>query len=163
MAREQLDIQGMLGIKAEPKRKYRWIMNIDRIDIFMFLTAARPQVTISETVVPYMNIKRKYAGKPEWATLPITLIDYISPSATQRIWEKMRMIYDPATGLMGYPEIYQEDMTLKMLSPVGEVVEKWILKDAWFSDVNWNELDYNTEEPANIAISISYNWAINEF
>jgi len=160
---EQLDIQGLLGIRSEPKRKFRWILNIEGIDLFMLRSAARPQVTFSETLVPYLNITRKYAGRPEWATLPVTLIDYIAPSSAQKMWEKIRKIYDSATGTMGYPEFYQEDITLKMVSPVGETVEKWILKDAWFSEINFNELDMSTEDPADISFNISYNWAILEF
>ncbi len=160
---ETLDLQSMLGIRSEPKRKFRWIMNINGIDLFFFRSAARPQVTFGETEVPYMNVTRYYAGRPTWNTLPITLIDYIAPSATQKVYEKMRLIYDPVTGTMGYPEFYQEDMTLKMVSPVGEVVEKWILKDSWLQDINGNELDYSAEDPADIALVVRYNWAILEF
>lgn len=160
---ETMDVQTMLGIRSEPKRKNRWILEMDGVDVFTLLSAARPQVTFGEVEIPYLNLRRYYAGKATPGTMPVTLIDYIAPSASQKVTEWSRRIFDPATGTMGYPEFYQKDVTLKMLSPTGEVVEKWVLKDCWPQDINFNELDMAADEPANITFTLRYNFAFQEF
>ena len=161
---EILDLQSMLGVKSEPKRKFRWILNIENIDVFMLMSAARPKVTFAQALVPYQNITRKYSGKPTWEDLPVTLVDYISPSSAQRVWEKMRLNHDPVTGTMGYPEFYQEEMTLKLLGPVGDVVEQWRLVSAWFGDIDGQDLSYEEQEGVvNISFTVIYDWAILEF
>ena len=161
---ETLDVQTMLGINAEPKRKNRWIVEWEGIDTFSYLSAARPQVTINPVEIPHMNIKRKVAGKPTWNDIAFTLIDYISPSSMQKMYEKLRTVYDPVTGTMGYPAFYQQDMSIKMTGPGGEVVEKWTVVAGWVGDLNGEELDYNAEgDFATVAGVLTYNWAILEY
>ena len=55
---ETLPVTDMLPNKFEPKRKFRWVFAIEGIDAFLMKTAARPNVTIEETEVSYINSTR---------------------------------------------------------------------------------------------------------
>ena len=55
---EILEVGQMLANTYEPKRKFRWLLQIDGVDAFVLKTAARPQITFEETVIDYINTKR---------------------------------------------------------------------------------------------------------
>jgi hypothetical protein len=51
-----------------------------------------------------------------------------------------------------------------MLGPVGDKVEQWTLKWAFISRANFGELDFsNTNEPATIELTLTYDYAILEY
>ena len=55
---ETLQVSDMLPNKFEPKRKFRWVFAIEGLDSFLMKTAARPNITIAEQEVPFMNSTR---------------------------------------------------------------------------------------------------------
>jgi hypothetical protein len=157
---ETLRVAQMLPNLFEPKRKFRWILNIDGIDAFTLKTAIRPQVTLDETVLDYINLKRYVAGKPTWAPMTMVLYDPISPSAAQKVMEWIRLSFDPTTGRMGYAVNYQKEFNLKMLDPAGTVVENWLIRRAWIQDANFSDLDYSTSDPVEISLTIRFDDSI---
>lgn len=160
---ELLDTNQMLANEYEPKRKFRWILEIDGIDGFTAQTAARPAKEHEATEIHYMNQRRYVAGKYTWQPLEITLYDPIAPSAQQKVMQWLRLVHEDLTGRMGYAEMYKRNFSLKMLSPVGNVVEKWNIIGAWPMSVNPGDLDYSSSELVTISISIRYDEARLEF
>jgi len=58
----------------------------------------------------------------------------------------------------------EKDITFNSLGPVGDKVEEWVLKGAWCSDVNFNEMDWaNDGEAVTITVTIAYDYAILNF
>ena len=47
-----------------------------------------------------------------------------------------------------------------MLDPTGVTVQKWILKNTMCTVANFGELDYNTDDLANIQITLRFDYAI---
>lgn len=161
MPAEILETNMMLANTFEPKRKFRWTMEIDGIDAFTLKTGARPQLTFEETVIDFINTKRYLAGKQSYSPLSITLLDPISPSAAQKVMNWVRLAYEVITGRMGYASMYKKDFSLKMLDPQGAVIEQWDLKGAWIQDMNAGELDYASSDVAEIALTVRYDTAIH--
>ena len=157
---EVLEVQQLLADTYEPKRKFRWIMSINGIDAFTLKTATRPQITFEETVIDYVNMKRYLAGKPAWQQMNLTLYDPIVPSAAQKVMEWVRLAFENVTGRMGYAQFYQKTINLKMLDPVGAVVEDWELQNSWIVDANFNDLDYAVSDPVDINLTLRYNQAL---
>ena len=60
---EVLDVSDMLPNKFEPKRKFRWLLNIAGIDAYLLKTASRPKFTNEEAVIDWINGRRYLAGK----------------------------------------------------------------------------------------------------
>lgn len=160
---ETLDVATLLPNAFEPLRKFRFIFNIEGIDAFTLKSATKPQLTFDETVIDWMNVKRYVAGKPTWAPITITLWDPISPSATQKVMDWVRLCLDVTTGRMGYAVSYQKDFNIKMLDPAGTVVQKWLVRRAYVTDFNGNDLDYATSDPTDLTLSIRYDDALFEF
>jgi hypothetical protein len=160
---EIIDTQTMLAHVYEPKRKFRWLMEIDGIDAFTLKTGARPQKTFEETVIDFINTKRYVSGKMAYSPLNITLQDPIAPSAAQKVMNWVRLNYEVITGRMGYASFYKKNFSIKVLDPQGAVVEQWDIAGAWVQDVNFGDLDYASSDNAEVSIVVRFDTAIHQF
>jgi len=147
----------------EPKLKNRFIMQIDGIPAFLVKTMARPSVSFEAVTLDHINVKRYVKGKATWAPINITLYDPIVPSGAQSVNEWIRQHHESVTGRDGYSDFYKKDITFNVLGPVGDKVEEWTLKGAFITEANFNELDFASNEPVDIALTLQYDYAILQF
>ena len=160
---ETLSVTEMIPNKFEPKRKNRWIFAIEGIDAFILKTAARPSFTINEQEINFINAKRYVAGKMTFDTMSITLHDPIAPSGAQQVMEWIRTHYESVSGRAGYADFYKRDCQLKMLDPVGTVVELWDIKGAFLTNANFGDLSYDGEEPADISLTLRFDNCVLQY
>jgi len=154
---EILAAQQLLAQSFEPKRDYRWIIEIDGMDTFLAQTAGRPKVSVEESEHNFINSVQYFAGKARPEPLDISFIDAIAPSQAQKAFEWMRLIYEFETGLAHGKDVYGKTMMLKMLGPEGEVVEKWRLENAWPTNYDPSDLDYNSSEFSTVNLSLRFD------
>ncbi len=158
---EQLDITQMLANQYEPKRAFRWILELDGIDSFTAKTASRPSINQEEIKIDWINLHRKLAGKSTWQDIDIELHDPIAPSQTQKVLDWLRLVVDWNTGRMGYASVYKKNFYLKMLDPAGNVVEKWKCVGAWPKNIVFGNLDYAQNETLTVKFTVvSDFWAL---
>ena len=158
---EILDAAEIMFQSWEPKQTNRFFMYIEGIPSFIIKAANRPQLTSTVTVLDHINVDRKVKGKSRWQDISITLYDPIVPSGAQAVMEWIRLGHESVTGRDGYSDFYKKDVTFNMLGPVGDKVEEWVLKGAWCSDANFNEMDWaNDGEAVTITVTITYDYAI---
>jgi hypothetical protein len=50
-----------------------------------------------------------------------------------------------------------------MLGPVGDKVEEWTLKGTYIENANFGDLDYASSDPAEITLTLKYDYAILQF
>jgi hypothetical protein len=48
---------------------------------------------------------------------------------------------------------------LHQLSPLGEVVEEWILKGAFIVDANFGTYDWSSDAVQELSMTLRYDWA----
>ena len=147
----------------EPKMKNRFIMELEGVPAYLIKTANRPSVTFESVTLDHINTKRYVKGKATWSTLAITLYDPIVPSGAQGVNDWILDHHNAVTGVDGYATEYKKDITINVLSPNGEKIEKWTLKGAFITDANFNSLDFASNEPIDIALTLQYDYAILEF
>ena len=157
---ELIDANDIMFTPFEPKLKNRFIMNVDGVPAYLIKTANRPQITFEEVTLEHMNVKRWVKGKGAWQTLNVTLYDPVVPSAAQAVMEWVRLSHESVTGRDGYSDFYKKDVYIRTLGPVGDVVEEWILKGAYVQNANFGDLDWTSETPANINITVVMDYAI---
>ena len=160
---DTLSVTEMLPNKFEPKRKFRWVFAIEGVDSFLMKTAARPTISTSEQELPFINSKRYIAGKTTFGTIGVTLYDPIAPSGAQQVMEWIRTHFESVSGRSGYADFYKRDCQLKMLDPVGTVVELWDLKGCFLTEANFGDLDYGTEDPTEISLTIRFDNCVLQF
>jgi|TARA_R100001509_G_scaffold82170_1_gene46250 hypothetical protein len=160
---EVLEFNEMFYTNFEPKMKNRFIMNIDGIDSYLIKTANRPTISFEPVTLDHINVKRKLKGKGEWQDVEITLYDPIVPSGAQQVMEWVRTSHESLTGRDGYADFYKKDVNFFMLGPVGDKIEQWTLKGAFITSAAFNDLDWASNDPAEITLTLSYDYAILEF
>lgn len=145
----------------EPKVKNRFLLYCDGIPSFLIRKVKRPTVTSEKKTLDHINIQRYYKGKTTWDNITMELYDPIVPSGAQAVMEWVRLGHESVTGRDGYSDFYKKDITFNSLGPVGDKVEEWVLKGAWCSDANFNEMDWaNDGEAVTITVTITYDYAI---
>ena len=158
-----IDANQAMFTPFEPKLKNRYVMAIDGIPAYLIKTANRPSISFEEVELNHMNVKRYVKGKASWETIEVTLCDPIVPSAAQAVMEWVRLSHESVTGRDGYSDFYKKDVNIKVLGPVGDVVEQWTLKGAWIQSANFNDLDFASSDPVEISVTLRYDYAILEF
>ena len=160
---EVLEFDKMFYTNFEPKMKNRYVMEIDGIPSYLVKSAARPSITFETIVLDHINIKRKLQGKGEWQDITITLYDPIVPSAAQSVMEWVRLGHESITGRRGYADFYKKDLDFYMLGPVGDKIEQWKIKGAFIQQANFGDVSFDSNEPATIELTLSYDYAILEY
>ena len=160
---EVLEFNEMFYTNFEPKMKNRFIMNIDGIDSYLIKTANRPTISFEPVTLDHINVKRKLKGKGEWQDVEITMYDPIVPSGAQQVMEWVRTSHESLTCRDGYADFYKKDVNFFMLGPVGDKIEQWTLKGAFITSAAFNDLDWASNDPAEITLTLSYDYAILEF
>lgn len=163
MATETLDVTSMLPSKFEPKRKNRWVLMIEGVDAFIMKTTSRPTVSTDEVEIPFINSRRYVAGLTKFSTIPVTLHDPIAPSGAQQIMEWIRLHFESVSGRAGYADFYKRDIQLKLLDPVGTVIELWDIKGAFITEANFGELTYEDGGVSEISLTLRYDNAVLQF
>jgi len=160
---ETLDVTSMLPNKFEPKRKNRWVLMIEGIDAYIIKTAKRPTVTTEPVEVPFINSRRWLAGATKYGTMEITLHDPIAPSGAQQVMEWVRLHFESVSGRSGYADFYKRDIQLKLLDPVGTVIELWDCKGAMINEASFGELTYEDGGMAEISLTIQCDQYVLQF
>jgi len=138
-------------------------MEINGIESYIIKTASRPTFTSEIVELDHINVKRKIKGKSTWDDINITLYDPIVPSGAQQVMEWIRSSHESLTGRDGYAAFYKKDITFYLLGPVGDKVEQWTLKGAFITSANFGELDWASNDPLSIELTLTYDYAILEY
>ena len=160
---EILEFDKMFYTNFEPKMKNRYVMEIENIPSYLVKAANRPTIQFETITLDHINVKRKLKGKGEWQDVSITLYDPIVPSAAQAVMDWVRLGHESITGRDGYADFYKKDITFYMLGPVGDKIEQWTLKGAFITQANFGDLDFSSNDPATIELTLAYDYAILEF
>ena len=160
---EILEFDKMFYKNFEPKLGNRFIMEINGIESYIIKTASRPTFTSEVVELDHINVKRKIKGKSTWDDINITLYDPIVPSGAQQVMEWIRSSHESLTGRDGYAAFYKKDITFYLLGPVGDKVEQWTLKGAFITQANFGELDWASNDPLSIELTLAYDYAILEY
>ena len=161
---ETLSVTDMLPNKFEPKRSYRWVLAVEGIDSFLVASTNRPSITIGEKKIDYINSYRRVAVKLEFGDLSVKLHDPIAPSGAQQVTEWIRTHYESVSGRAGYADFYKRDIQLKLLDPIGTVVELWDIKGAFLTSANFNDLSYDDDSgPVDISLNIRFDNCVLQY
>jgi hypothetical protein len=153
-------------IEYEPLRKNRFLLRFPSdlgIQEWWVSNAARPNISMTETEIPFLNTSTWVVGRYLWDQINVTLRDPIGPSASQAVMEWIRLASESSTGRQGYAVSYKRDLVLEMLDPTGTAVSQWIIKNAMPVSVNFGDLAYDDDGLATIEMTIRPDYCILSF
>ena len=154
----------------EPKRAYRWIMLLGGIPQWVIKKVNKPSWEVSETPHDYLIHKFYYPGRVTWNEVKCTLVDPVTPDAAASMHAILVASGYPAAGpvdAFATRTISKQAATTALgrveISQLGagedEVIESWVLRNAWIKNVSLGELDYSSDDMVNVELTIRYDWA----
>lgn len=160
---ETLGVTDMLPQKFEAKKKNRFLLAIEGIDAYIVKTGQRPTFTTDEIEIPFMNSRRYVAGLTKFETMTVTLHDPIAPSGAQQVMEWLRLHFESVSGRAGYADFYKRDIQIKMVDPIGTVIELWDIKGAFITSCAFGDLGYDSGDLAEISLVIRFDNCVLQY
>tara|TARA_Y100001937_G_C7076020_1_gene310660 strand:+ start:296 stop:784 length:489 start_codon:yes stop_codon:yes gene_type:complete len=160
---ETLSVAEMLPNKFEPKRQFRWVFAIEGIDAFLMKSAARPTISTEQVTLPFINHTRYLAGRTTFGDMSVTLYDPIAPSGAQQVMEWIRTHFESVSGRSGYADFYKRDCQIKMLDPIGTVVELWDVKGAFITNAEYGSLNYDSNDASEISMTLRFDNCVLQY
>ena len=157
-----------------PKLKFRYRVTFENFGVSnpkteltkQVATFARPQVTFDPVEIPVYNSRVYVAGRPTWAAVSTTIRDDAGGNVSRLVGEQLQKQFDfmeQASATSGID--YKFTTTLELLDGANgtvepTVLETWQLYGCFLTDVNYNDMDYGSNDPVTITMSIRYDNAI---
>jgi hypothetical protein len=78
--------------------------------------------------------------------------------------EWVRTHFESVSGRAGYADFYKRDIQLKLLDPVGTVIELWDVKGAFITNAKYGELKYDDDNGIQeISLTLRFDNAVLQF
>jgi len=126
----------------------------------------RPNVSFEEVTLDIYNSKVYLAGKHSWQETQINLRDDAAGNVSKLVGQQLQKQFDfveqasAATGQDYKFQINYEILDGGNGTLVPNVLETWELYGCFIKSANYNNMDYKSNEPATIQLSIRFDNAI---
>lgn len=167
------------GQSREPKRKYRWkvqfgtSVGMDKGEglIWYAKTVDKPKMTISaDANHKFMGHTFKFPGSVTWEDINIVLVD---PAENQGIDAARKLLEMVAASGYEFPKKSNNlatinkvesvsalgPVTITQLDAEGNDIEEWTLFNPFIKSVEWDQLDYASDDLSEITLGVVYDWA----
>ena len=157
-----------------PKLKYRFRavfenfgVSSDRVELTKQVASiSRPNVNFNPFVIEAYNSKVNLVGKPSWEPVTVTLRDDAGGNVSKLVGEQIQKQFDfmeQASASSGID--YKFVLKFEMLDGGNganqpNVLETWELYGAFVNQVNYGEMAYTENSPADITLTVTYDNAI---
>tara|TARA_R100000008_G_C3585001_1_gene171525 strand:- start:696 stop:1277 length:582 start_codon:yes stop_codon:yes gene_type:complete len=172
---------------TDPKRAYRWLLYLNAEDqalpTWVITKVSQPSFEVSEKEHQFINHKFYYPGRVTWSEVKFTLVDPVSPDATdvlQKILFKSGYVFPnaapdgEATDTISKSRAIDVTPQIKIQliganpsgpggprpgDPSAPEIGAWTLNNAWVKSVTFSELSYESDDLVNAEVTLRYDWA----
>jgi hypothetical protein len=155
---------------VEPKRKFRWILSVGegQIPAWIIKKVTKPTFTISEVKHSFINHSFYYPGRVEYNEIEFTLVDPVEPDAAQGL---INLIEASGYTLPDSEALAKQTITkaeavaalnhcyIQQIDADGATMEEWYLENCWVKEVNFGDLDYESDDINEITVKVRYDFA----
>jgi hypothetical protein len=140
--------------------------NAELDEITQVITFARPNVNFNPITLDVYNSKMYLMGKPEWQPVQVEVRDDVNGSVSRLIGEQIQKQFDFAEQASAYSGIDYKFQTIFEVLDGGNgniapnVLETWEMYGCFISEVNYNNFEYNSNDPATISLTLRYDNAL---
>jgi hypothetical protein len=158
--------------KVEPKRSFRWYFLLsgdnEQIETYAIKTVKKPSFAVTEVPHQYVAHTFYFPGRVTWNTVDVTFVDPVIPDQSAAITNMFigagyRVPKDRASAetslskqgfvdSIGSPQIVQIDAD-------GQPLDTWTLNNAFFTSVDYGQLDYSSEDLVITSVTLRYDFA----
>lgn len=157
-----------------PKLKFRFRVTFENFGVSQPTTELtkqvidfkRPQLSFDAVEIPVYNSRMYYAGRPTWETVTCNLRDDASGEVSKRVGEQLQKQFDFMEQASAASGIDYKFLTrFEVLdggngasSPI--TLETWELYGCFLTQADYQNAEYNSNDPMTIALTIRYDNAI---
>jgi hypothetical protein len=157
-----------------PKLQYRFRVTLENFGVSSGATeltkqvvdTTRPNVTFEEITIDVYNSKAYLAGKHTWDPLTINLRDDVTGAVQKQVGEQLQKQFDffeQSSAASGVD--YKFTTRIEILdggngSFEPTILETWECYGCFVQNANYNSLNYATNEPVTITLSIRFDNAV---
>jgi hypothetical protein len=162
------------NVTSAPKRKYAFQVYVGNLPAFLCYSATKPTITIGTVKVNFLNHEFKHPGRISYNDIELKYYDTedVEGSTAKLIYKMLldsgytrpeternlttiakRRVVAPLSGENGSMRIVHIDAD-------GNPLETWTLKNGWFSEVSFDNVDYASDEPVSITMKVVYDYPI---
>jgi hypothetical protein len=156
-----------------PKLQFRFRLNFfnfgdnDGLELTrQVVDCSRPNLSFAKITLPVYNSTIYMAGKHTWQTMTINVRDDASGAVSRSVGAQVQKQLDMAEqASAASASDYKFSMTLEILDggngvAVPQVLETWYLVGCFLETVNYNNVNYSTNEDIKIALTVQFDNAI---
>ena len=157
-----------------PKLKFRFRVTFINFGVSAATTeltkqvidCTRPQVGFNPIEIPVYNSRIYLAGRPEWQPCTINLRDDAGGNVTRIVGEQIQKQFDFMEQSSAASGIDYKFQTLVEMLDGGNgvstpnVLETWELDGCFILDVNYNNVEYGSNDPATITMQVRFDNAV---
>lgn len=150
------------------KRKFRWTLyvepncpNLQPIDVWFVKLASRPNISIDETELNFLNEKTWIPGKVSYETMSVTYLD-VAPKRVEsaNLYKWLGAVYnffDLSRQMGSSVADYTATGTLVLYDGCGTPIETWTFLDLWPQVINFGDLDMSSSDTADVELTLRYS------
>ena len=159
-----------------PKLQYRFRVLFENFGVSkptteltkQVIDISRPQVDFDDITLDVYNSKVRLAGRHTWQDVTVNIRDDAAGNVSKLVGEQLQRQFDffeQASAASGMD--YKFKTKFEMLdggngtSEPG-ILETWELYGCFVQNVNYNQLAYNTSEPATISMTLRFDNALQK-
>jgi len=157
-----------------PKLKYRFRASFENFGVStprtemtkQIMNITRPSVTFEENIIDIYNSKVYLVGKHTWEQITVNLRDDVNGSVSKLVGEQVQKQFDFMEQSSAASGIDYKFITRFEILDGGNgastpnVLETWELYGCFIANVNYNDLDYASQEPAQVTLSVRFDNAV---
>ena len=157
-----------------PKLKYRFRALFENLGVStprteltkQVMDITRPSLTFEEMEVPVYNSRVYLAGKHSWEPITVQFRDDVNGSVSRLLGEQVQKQFDVMEQASAAAGIDYKFITrFEILdggngASVANVLETWELYGCFIQNINYNDLNYASNEPVTITAAIRFDNAI---
>ena len=157
-----------------PKLSYRFRVSFEQFGVSQpvseltkqVMDFTRPQVQFGDITIDAYNSKIKMIGKPEWQDVTVNLRDDAAGNVSRLVGEQLQKQFDfmeQASAVSGFD--YKFITRCEMLDGGNgvnqpNVLETWELYGCFLQQVQYGEVNYSSNDPVKIQLTIKYDNAV---
>ena len=157
-----------------PLLKYRFRVSFENFGVTsprteltkQVMNFTRPNLNFNPITIDLYNSKMYLQGKPEWQTVTVEFRDDANGTVRLLVGEQIQKQFDFAEQASAVSGIDYKFITRFEALDGGNgangptTLEEWELYGCFISEVNYNQFDYTSNDPATIGVTLRYDNAL---
>lgn len=150
-------------------RKFRFLFGIEyclktantakRVGASFVKSASRPNITVDETELHFLNEVTWIPGKGKWDTITVTYHD-VAGAANIGLFSWLATVYDFTSECRfqaSRPMDYSGVAHLVMLDGCGYPLQEWVMRNVWPTSIKFGDVGYDSSETATVELTLRYS------